>query len=176
MNRSITNAVIALAQGAGTIGSDERYRDKSESGTLIGNGQIPGQYTSAVGEGPVKVVLMDGGGNDCLQQSNPQSAVDGATEIFGLMEENGTEDIVYFFYPDPVGDMFPHLKPCLDEARPQIKALCDGLQTPRCYFIDLRDMWQDSYVGSDGIHPTEQGGQAVAEVVWDVMVDNCIAQ
>jgi hypothetical protein len=92
------------------------------------------------------------------------------------MGQNGTQTVVYFFYPDPVGGNWASLKSCLDTLRPQMKSLCEGLTTPRCYFMDLRTVWQPSYAQSDGIHPTEEGGRVVGDAVWATMQQYCIAQ
>lgn len=178
-NHGITIALQELAREAGVLGPSETYREVAVSGTTLANGQIASQYNNAVSASPVKVVLMDGGGNDCLLQSNAAGAIPPAEALFESMKNNGTETVVYFFYPDPVGNTFPHLKGCLDTLRPQMKDLCESLTSPKCYFIDLRPVWQgheNEYVIQDGIHPTMEGGAAVARAVWDVMQENCIAQ
>jgi hypothetical protein len=88
--------------------------------------------------------------------------------------------VVYFFYPDPEG-MFASggLKPCLDELRPKMKAICDGLTTPKCYWLDLRETsWDGNELNytTDGIHPNGEGSRVTAEAIWEVMVENCVAQ
>jgi len=156
------------------------YQDRSVSGTTLANNQIPSQYTNAANEGTIKVVLMDGGGNDCLQSNNGPGAVAAATSLFQTMGQNDTEYVVYFFYPDPQGSLgMGSLKTCLDSIRPQMKSLCESPTSPKCYFIDLRPVFDGhygEYITSDGIHPTTQGGNAVGQAVWKVMQDNCIAQ
>jgi hypothetical protein len=61
--------------------------------------------------------------------------------------------------------------------RPKIKSLCEGLTSPKCYYVDLRESWNGhpEYT-SDGIHPTNAGDKASAKQIWDVMVRNCVAQ
>ena len=49
---------------------------------------------------------MNGGGNDCLQANNPSQALRGADTLFQTMATKGTEKVVYFFYPDPIGSQF----------------------------------------------------------------------
>ena len=68
------------------------------------------------------------------------------------MEQSGTEQVVYFFYPDPIGGLQEALRTCLDELRPQMQALCEGLTAPKCYWLDLRQIWDGhpDYT-SDGI-------------------------
>lgn len=178
-SHGITHTIEDLARAAGALGANESYRDNSISGTTLAGGgnSIPNQYQNGVDQGPVKVVLMDGGGNDCLQANNPSGALSAAEALFQNMQTNGTEQVVYFFYPDPIGGNFSSLKSCLDTLRPQMKALCDGLTSPKCYWLDLREVWDGhpEYT-MDGIHPTPAGDQATGEAIWEVMVENCVAQ
>ncbi len=181
INHAITNEVERLARAAGALEQNENYQDKSVSGTTLANNQIPSQYTGAVNQGPIKVVLMNGGGNDCLLNNNPDAAVTAGTSLFQTMAENDTEHVVYFFYPDTQGSYGAgtSLRKCLDEERPQMKALCDGLTAPQCHFIDLRPVFEGhypEYMQGDGIHPTTEGGNAVGQAVWAVMQEHCIAQ
>jgi hypothetical protein len=174
----ITQQVETRAQAAGSLDSGERYIDNSVSGTTLANNQIPSQYTDAVQEsGFIRYVLMDGGGNDCLINNNGAAALTAAEGLFQTMAENGTEKVVYFFYPDPIGGNFASLKACLDELRPQMKAICDGLTQPKCYWLDLREIWDGhpEYT-SDGIHPTTEGSIATGDAIWEVMVEHCVAQ
>lgn len=174
----ITQQVETRAKAAGALPQSERYIDNSVSGTTLANNQIPSQYTKAVqSSGDIKYVLMDGGGNDCLINNNGNAALSAATSLFETMAENGTEKVVYFFYPDPIGANFSSLKTCLDALRPQMKAICDGLTTPKCYWIDLRETWNGhSEYTADGIHPTTAGSVATGDAIWESMVENCVAQ
>ena len=174
----ITQQVETRAQSAGSLAPGDNYIDNSVSGTTLANNQIPSQYTDAVQEsGDIKYVLMDGGGNDCLINNNGAAALTAAESLFQTMADSGTEKVVYFFYPDPIGGNFASLKACLDELRPQMKAMCDGLTAPKCYWLDLRDVWNGhpEYT-SDGIHPTTEGSVATGDAIWEVMVENCVAQ
>lgn len=175
----ITHEIERQARANGSLDENESYRDNSISGTTLAGGgnSIPNQYQNGVNQGPVKYVLMDGGGNDCLQANNPDGALSAAEGLFQAMAENGTEKIVYFFYPDPIGSQFNSLKSCLDTLRPQMKAMCDGLTSPTCYWLDLRDTWNGhGEYTQDGIHPTTAGSVATGQAIWDVMVENCVAQ
>jgi lysophospholipase L1-like esterase len=176
LGNNIPNALDAIARAAGSLGQNESYRRNAVSGTLLGSGQIPSQYMNAVNASPVKVVLMDGGGNDCLHQNNPNPAYAAAVSLFQNMAKRNTEQVIYFFYPDPLGGYAGGtLQPCLDGLRPMIKSLCEGLTTPKCYFIDLRPGWKRADT-TDGIHTTAEGGKFVADKVWATMQQNCIAQ
>jgi hypothetical protein len=174
----ITQAIEAQAKAAGALPQSDKYVDNSVSGTTLANNQIPSQYDKAVSSsGTIRYVLMDGGGNDCLINNNGDAALTAATTLFKNMADKKTEKIVYFFYPDPVGSSFASLKSCLDKLRPSMKALCDGLTAPKCYWLDLRDTWNGhAEYTSDGIHPTAEGSKATGDVIWKTMVANCVAQ
>jgi hypothetical protein len=177
-SHQITQQIETQAKAAGSLPQSEKYVDNSVSGTTLANNQIPSQYTKAVqSSGTIKYVLMDGGGNDCLINNNGAAALTAATSLFQTMATDKTEKVVYFFYPDPIGSNFASLKSCLDTLRPQMKALCDGLTSPKCYWLDLRDTWNghNEYT-SDGIHPTTEGSKATGDAIWKVMVQNCVAQ
>ena len=128
-------------------------------------------------QGLIKYVFMDGGLNDCLINNNGDAALLAAQSLFQTMADDKTEKVVYFFYPDPVGANFANLKTCLDSLRPQMRALCEGLTAPKCYWVDLRDTWNghNEYT-SDGIHPTPIGSKATADAIWEAAVENCVAQ
>ena len=174
----ITQQIEANAKAAGALPQSDKYVDNSVSGTTLANNQIPSQYDKAVSSsGTIKYVLMDGGGNDCLINNNGDAALTAATTLFKNMADKKTEKIVYFFYPDPIGSNFASLKSCLDKLRPSMKALCDGLTAPKCYWLDLRDTWNGhAEYTSDGIHPTTEGSKATGDAIWKTMVANCVAQ
>ena len=178
-SHGITKQIEKQAKAAGSLGQNDKYVDNSVSGTTLANGQIPGQYTKAVNSsGTIKYVLMDGGGNDCLINNNGDAALAAAKTLFETMAQKKTEKVVYFFYPDPIGGNYSSLKSCLDALRPKMKALCDGLTAPKCYWLDLRTTWNghNEYT-SDGIHPTSAGSIATGDAVWAVMQPpNCVAQ
>lgn len=177
LNNSIPTELEANARAAALLGQNEHYRNNAVSGTTLAGNQIPSQYQNAVTASPVKVVLMDGGGNDCLQRNDGDAAYDAAVPLFESMAQNDTEYVVYFFYPDPLkGLANSSLQSCLDALRPRMQELCEGLTAPQCFFVDLRPGWADADVINDGIHPTPQGGKKVADQVWAVMQQECIAQ
>jgi hypothetical protein len=177
-SHGITRGIEEHAKAAGALGQNEKYVDKSVSGTTL-TGAIPGQYDQAMqSSGTIKYVIMDGGGNDCMGGGNGDAALQAATKLFANMAAKGTLKVEYMFYPDPLGGFASGgLKTCLDALRPKMKALCEGLTAPKCYFFDLRPVWNghNEYT-SDGIHPTAAGDKATADAVWADMVKNCVAQ
>jgi hypothetical protein len=178
LTHGITQEIEKQARAAGALGANDHYVDNSVSGTTLANNQIPSQYTKAVqGSGTTKYVLMDGGGNDCLLNNNGDAAYTAAVSLFQTMQQNKTEKVLYFFYPDPIGSQYASLKTCLDALRPKMKSLCDGLTSPKCYWLDLRPTWNGhpEYT-SDGIHPTTAGSVATGDVIWSAMQTSCVAQ
>jgi hypothetical protein len=180
-SHGITKQIESNAKAAGSLAMGEQYVDKSVSGTLLSGGgadAIPKQYDKAKAGGAIKYVLMDGGGNDCLQANNGDAALAAAQTLFQTMATDKVEKIQYFFYPDPLGSFASGtLKTCLDALRPKMKALCEGLTAPKCYWLDLRTVWNghNEYT-SDGIHPTPAGDKATGDAIWGEMKKNCVAQ
>lgn len=178
---SIPEETTTLAIQNGSLAQGDKYLDFSVSGTRMGDGAIPRQYTQAQAANPIRFVLMNGGGNDCLQANDPNAPIPAAEKLYEEMAADGVEKVVYFFYPDAAG-MFggpsSQLQTCLDTYRPKIKALCDSLEAPKCYWIDLAETsWagNESAYTSDGIHPNAQGSKVTAQAIWDIMAENCVA-
>lgn len=179
---SIARDTSNLAVENGSLQQGEAYLDFSVSGTRLGDGAIPRQYEMAAASNPIRFVLMNGGGNDCLQANDPNSPIPAAEALYEQMAADGVEKVVYFFYPDAAGAFggpTSSLQTCLNEYRPKIKAVCDGLTSPKCYWLDLAETsWDGNEANytSDGIHPNAEGSRVTAEAIWDVMVENCVAQ
>ena len=143
------------------------------------------QYQNAKRAAAVKVVLMDGGGNDLLIGNRCTNGFDAAckeivdvvVDLFAQIKTDGVKDVVYFFYPDPMG-IGAQIKEAMDILRPEMKKLCDETTDVRCVWVDQRESWEGNYdrFTSDGIHPTEAGSMASAQQIWDAMVAHCIAQ
>jgi cysteine-rich repeat protein len=175
---AIPERIEQRAKEAGSLAASDGYLDNSVAGKTLANNQIGSQYDQAVtSSGTIKYVLMNGGATDCQTNNDGDAALAAAEALFEKMAQNNTEKVVYFFYADPLGSNFATLKTCLDTLRPQMKSLCDGLTLPKCYFLDLRELWDGhSEYTSDGIHPNAAGSDATGDAIWDVMVENCVAQ
>jgi len=186
MSHEITGNLQTNARNAGIINANESFRDNSVSGTRLSGGispNIPQQYQNAIQQGPVKYVIMDGGGNDCLQSggtassSNPelQNAVSAAQTLLNKMKSDGVVKVIYFFYPEPQGSYFGDLKAKLDVLRPMIQNVVNSTSNPKCYWLDLRPVFEgkySQYITSDGIHPTSAGCKATADAIWKVVQQN----
>jgi lysophospholipase L1-like esterase len=190
-NGGIARYTEQAAQAAGSLPAGAMYRKYYVSGTMMANGQIPGQYTMAHQADPdITTVIMTGGGNDilignssCLNNPPPanQSCVDtvakavaAADAMFTQMQADGVKSVIYYFYPHTT---LLQSAANVDYAFPVVKAGCDKYKGPMtCYFVDTRPPFEGMNWFSDGIHPTDPGQQAIATLIWSTAVSNCIAQ
>jgi hypothetical protein len=190
--------VEALAVTGGALMSGQHYRDYSAPGTTLGSlaapGSIPPQWDAAKSEdADIKVIIMDGGGNDILIDIFGPCLSDGAAQdsyctgiIKGCMDvvrklamdarATGVRDIIYFLYPHvPIGGA-----EILDYSVQEAKKLATELATDtfRMHLIDTVPsfMGHDEYFGLDPIHANEAGAQEIAKLVWEKMKSECIAQ
>ena len=131
-----------------------------------------------------------------------QGVVTRATSLLQEMASKGVKHIVYFFYPhlDPAGGGLlptpsPDVNVTLDYAYPLAEQLCCGTtftstatsytcsgntSGTQCIFIDTRPAFEghvaDYIKTTDHVHPTPAGAQVIANLIWQTMMDNCIAQ
>jgi hypothetical protein len=167
--------VEANAQKAGALGANESYRNVAISGQPLNN-VIPGEFDTALQGGPVKVVIMDGGGIDCM--TSPCDACPGIFKtLLTKMASHGVQDVIYTRYPEPGNPPGSNtsLKANLDTLMPKMQPVCEGATGLRCHWVDLRPVWVNGDT-SDGLHPTQSGGDHVGDAIWAEMVKDCIAQ
>jgi len=183
LSGAIRRDIEVYARSIKTLGANESYRDASQSGALIAG--ISQQYSSQASRTPVKVVIMDGLGNDMLAAMScgtpgPNcaaitNALNTAKSLFAKFASDANlKNIVYMWYPKPP---IAALSAAEDYIAPQVQAMCTSSKVP-CYWVDLRPVFQghSNYIMSDGLHPTAAGSQATADAVWATMQKNCIAQ
>jgi hypothetical protein len=171
LSGEIQRNVEALAKAAG---APQPYRQAAVSGATL-QGNIPGQYDRALGAGAIKLVIMDGGGNDSIAGycSRCPQIVD---QLFAKMGQSGTTDVLYTFYPDPGNPPgSAPFKQNLDRSRPEIREVCTKTSALRCHFLDLRPFWMNGDT-TDGLHPTPSGARHVADAIWAFMQKDCLAQ
>jgi hypothetical protein len=157
--------------------SGANYRDVSVSGTKMD--AIARSYTNNRTPQP-KVVIMDGGGNDILQNpfcatgcAQHVKAVTDARNLFKQMAMDGVQDVVFVFYYD-----MPLMKEGLDWMRPKMAAECQQSPVP-CHFVDNQPIFagQDASTYTlEGIHPNKAASDLIAKQIWDRMTQDCIAQ
>jgi lysophospholipase L1-like esterase len=193
---NIAPRLAALAVEDGALMRGQQYRDRAVAGSSLATGglsKIPPQLDTALREDPnIKFVIMDGGGNDvllgeqqCLEDGAEMissctevatKAIATAKTMLEKMRGSGVAEVVQFFYPHvPAGGA-----DLSDWAIPMYKATCEGASTEtfRCHFVDTRATFEGKagYIGADGIHPSAAGADALAEQLWGVMKENCVAQ
>lgn len=183
LSHEITNDLNILARNNKVIASSDKFREAAVSGMRLAGGgspTVPQQYANAKAQSPVKWIIMDGGGNDCLQGScsSPVTSscadlANAATAARNLLNQMGTDNIksvIYFFYYDATGS----LQEKLNVLRPMIQNIVTSTTKPKCYFLDLRPVFSGhpEYLISDGIHPSTSGSQAIANAIWDIVQKN----
>jgi lysophospholipase L1-like esterase len=103
-------------------------------------------------------------------------AISTARTMLEKMRSSGVAEVVQFFYPHtPAGGV-----ELLDWSYPRYKEGCESASTEtfRCHFVDTRATFEGkpTFIAADGIHPSSSGADALAEQLWGVMKESCIAQ
>jgi hypothetical protein len=159
-----------LAQLAGAIGPNESYATRAIAAADIAD--VVDQYEAQQASGtPVKVLLMNGGTWDTINGASVASVMATFEQFLSRVASDSVEHIVYFLQPE-----LPTI-PGVAELRPLLRSACEGSAVP-CHFVDLNPIWQGhpEYTGPSGIQASEVGGEAIAEAIWGVMQEHCIAQ
>lgn len=201
LSGDFTRILEENARKAGALGAREEYVDRAMSAAAMGSylinvvppipTQLPQVLEDSRRRGPegVKLIIMTGGGNDVLINNMQCRRLQQPTEeckdvvanslmimkkLFGDMKAAGIKEVIYFWYPDlgvQVGKVIN------DYAIPLAKEACESNADVRCHFVDTRDAFRGhpEYIEGDDIHPTEAGSKVIADLVWDVMVENCLA-
>jgi len=165
------------ARKAGSLGASDTYRNVAVSGQNM-NYIATTEWTAATqGNASVKFVIMDGGGIDCLSGSSCPTCGSTFKTLLGKMATAGVQDVIYTRYPEPGAPPGSDaaLKSCLDATMPAMQTTCEGSTAPRCHFVDLRPVWKTGDT-TDGLHPTQSGGEHVGDLLWSEMVKGCFAQ
>jgi len=172
---------------AGNLPSGQHYRNYAAGLTsrlASGAASLDAQYSSASATGAPRVIIMDGGAtdvlnDDCAGTLTPdcpaaRDAVTGAEQLFARFAADGVEQVVYFFYGDPVDN--PSLKEGLDLLRPLLANACGHSPVP-CHWLDLRAIFaaHPEYVGVDGLVFTDAGATAAATATFQLMQQRCVA-
>lgn len=172
---------------AGSLEAGAHYRNEAQAGlSRLAKGALSfdAQYSGAREAGVPRVIIMDGGATDvlsgdCAGMLTPKcpaaaAAVQGAEALLSRFAEDGVEQLVYFFYGDPVGN--PVLKDGIDLMRPLLENACGKSPVP-CHWLDLRPVFagHPEFVGGDGLVFTDAGATAAAEATFELMQARCIA-
>lgn len=168
-----------LARASGAIGPSEDYANGAAPATDMA--AIADQYRARQsGATKIRVLLMDGGTWDPIAaqaRGEPIApAMDQAISTFeGFLSEiasDGTvEHVVYFLVPEL------STIPGVATMRPRLQTACEESTVP-CHFLDLQPLWlgHPEYTAADGIQASEAGAKVIADSIWEIMQENCIAQ
>jgi hypothetical protein len=157
-----------LARTANAIGPNDDYTVKAAPASTIA--AIEQQYiTQEASTGNVKVVIMDGGTWDTINNQSSTTVIQTFTELLSTVASNQTvTDVIYFLMPSDVSGV--------DELRPGLEAACAS-SAVRCHFIDLQPSWSAGDDTGGGVPvPTPAGATVIAQQIWATMQASCIAQ
>jgi lysophospholipase L1-like esterase len=198
------DSIFALSDEEGRVLFElagDTYREYYISGAQMVGGPIKTikeQYDDAKAEGPIRTVILDGGGNDILIGANAKCSVDYGTELsaecvavmdevlaaaeefFEISVADGVKNIVFqgYYYVRnqklwQVTDVFQEkgirLVQELSARYPDVKIMYID---PRPHF----DRTNQDYLIVDGIHPTDAASAKLANLLWNAMVARGIEQ
>jgi hypothetical protein len=170
-----------LAYQAGSLGPNEDYVSLAAPAKIMA--EIADQYASREAGGTkVKVVLMDGGTWDTIKGNGSDASVTAASSSFQqfltTVASHGTVQHIIYFLPPELATI-----PGVAALRPLVQQACNPDGVPSCHFLDLQRIWTNpsAYTvpaspSSPIEFPTDLGGQVIAEAIWQIMQQNCIAQ
>lgn len=196
----LADLVADRAKQAGALGMSDSYNNKAVAGTTLAAppAAIPGQWSDNKSTKP-KLVVMDGGGNDVLI-NNPQCRAEGSEKMADCMQvvqdsldtakmmledmkASGVSDVIFFWYPHiPGGALtgFQQATSIADYTYPMLEdiAKTESTDTFHVFMVPTVDIFEGhpEYFYSDGLHANATGEGKIADAVWKVMKDNCIAQ
>lgn len=168
-----------LARESGAIGASEDFANEAAAATDMA--AIADQYRARQsGATKVKVLLMDGGTWDPIAAQARGEPVGPAmnqaistfeTFLSEVASDGTVEHIVYFLVPEL------STIPGVATMRPGLQAACAN-SAVLCHFLDLQPLWvgHPEYTAVDGIQASEAGARVIADSIWGIMQDNCIAQ
>jgi hypothetical protein len=175
----IVNRIQDNAEAAGSLKAGESYHNVAVSGQNM-NYIATTEWTAATQGGAMpKWVIMDGGGIDCLSGGGAacSSCPNTFQTLLGKMATAGVQEVIYTRYPEPGNPPGSNasLKGCLDATMPMMQTTCEGSTSPKCHWVDLRPVWVNGDT-TDGLHPTQSGGNHVGDLIWSEMMKECFAQ
>jgi len=172
---NIVAVVQDYARKAGVIGASDKYRNLSVSAQPMSY-IASTEWEKAVQGGVPKLVIMDGGGIDCLGGGCSTCSSQFKT-LLGKMGTAGVQDVIYTRYPEPGAPPGSNtsLKACLDTVMPMMQPVCEASTSPKCHWLDLRPVWVAGDT-TDGLHATQSGSDHVGALIWSEMMKLCLAQ
>jgi hypothetical protein len=173
---NLVTDVRDLARVAGAIARTDDYVVGAEHATTMAT--IATQYEARqAGSIKVKVLILDGGTWETINSmGSAMSVMDAAnafTALLANVASDGTVQHVIYFLPPELPAIYG-----VAALRPLVRAACEQSTVP-CHFLDLQPLWvghPEYTMTSNGILPTEAGATVLADAIWALMQQNCIAQ
>lgn len=140
---------------------------------------ILAQYNDLVKQPNITTLIMDGGGNDVMSHKDDcvkfnqactnmiNTSLNIAKGIIDRARNDGTKSVLYlgFYY-------LPNLDKAVDYGDTHLQQICRVEE--QCYFIDPRynattgtGLKTPDMLGSDGLHPNEEGYKILATMIWE---------
>lgn len=198
------DSIFALSDEEGRVLFElagDTYREYYISGAQMVGGPIKTiqeQYYDAKADGPIRSILLDGGGNDILIGAPVKCSADYGTELsaecYAVMDEvlaaaetffemavaDGVKSVVFqgYYYVRnkklwQVTDVFQ------DRAIQLVRELNARYPEVKIIYVDPRphfDRNNQDYLIVDGIHPTDAASAKLASLLWNAMVAKGIEQ
>jgi hypothetical protein len=124
----------------------------------------------------VKVLMVDGGTWDTIVSNGSAASVDSVVNTFrqhlDKVASDGTvEDIVYILPPELSGI------PGVAALRAPMQQICAQSTVP-CRFVDAQPLWagHPEYTAPGDVFASEEGARVLADAIWALMQQYCIAQ
>lgn len=162
-----------LARIANAIGPTEDYNIQAAGFSTMA--AITDQYNrQAASATKPRVVIMDGGTYETItgngSDASVATAASGFRELLTKVASDGlVGHVIYFLCPEAPGIYG------VAALRPLVQQACAESAVP-CHFLDLQPLWAGHPEYSSSIQASEAGALVIAESIWKIMQDNCIAQ
>jgi hypothetical protein len=201
------NKVVNLGDSIFALSGDEHsylqswagqtFRRYAKSGAMITGGDsitpdLNMQYNTAKGDGLIKTIFMDGGGNDILipatlfdpynckvdwwesgLSSSCKSLINdvyvNTVTLLNRMAADGVQYVIFQGYYHVKGGLIgtTALNPAVDYGDTKLSLAVTNSTLPWKVFIDARNLGiTNSDIIIDGIHPTSSGSYKLASAIW----------
>lgn len=173
--------------------SGQKFRTYYIGGTQMKGDyyDIESQYDSAINQGSIRTIIMEGGGNDFLFGGLfvPQRAFEEINAAYMRTFEKAVQDgveniIVVGYYKTALTNKYT------DQSEAEVEAITlsyngrinsNGVAMKATYWDPSNDPWfadkiPAEYTLWDGIHPTAEASEEIARMIWQTMVDADIEQ
>jgi lysophospholipase L1-like esterase len=183
------NDTVGIQQSLEKV-SGRDYRNFGVPGTKLLDEVIPNQYETAKKQGPVKTVIMTGGGNDILQEilipcvdtnfDNDSKCRDQIDRVAARlktfweeMSKDGVVDVLLVGYSKKTNPLnLGTTSKSIEYSAMKIQPLCDMVPEPlRCTTLDSDKEVPSLKTRGDGIHPDDASYDAIGAAVWKLMQD-----